>query len=150
MLAASDTTLVLVRACAEADAETTAEQVVRKLASSNVTIRQVCHAEALPSSALARALAQRWGASRRHLAPLDRGADPALLTELQALASQPIAICADEPLVSELVAWLVLGLPQVAHRSMLAPGAVVWLEGLPMPGNMALRAHLTPAMLASP
>jgi hypothetical protein len=76
-------------------------------------------------------------------APLDEPL-PRALAETGALR---LGLVAEEPLLSQLVAWLVLGLPQIAHRSMLLPGAVVWLEGEARPAGMALVAHLTPTLL---
>ncbi|MEK7703666.1 MAG: hypothetical protein AAB426_01810 [Myxococcota bacterium] len=141
-------TLLLIRACDEPSVA--ASRIAKTLAASGLTITELWHARSDLSAALAHALFALTGASARHVPDLDGGPQSTLLTALATPRPGPVALCADEPLLSELVAWLALGVPHMAHHSMLAPGAVVWLEGDPTPAGMALRAHLTPAMLAMP
>jgi phosphohistidine phosphatase len=61
---------------------------------------------------------------------------------LQLLSGASVALVGHEPWLAELVAWMVLGNPENAHRFALKKGTVVWLEGPPEPAQMVVRAWL--------
>lgn len=58
-----------------------------------------------------------------------------------------VGVVGHEPWLSELLAWLVVGDPTLGERFELKKGAVAHLDGEPRPGQMRLRALLTPRAL---
>jgi len=57
------------------------------------------------------------------------------------------AIVGHEPWLGELVAWLALGDSRHGESLELKKGAVVHLEGTPVPGGMTIKAMLPPRLL---
>ncbi len=58
-----------------------------------------------------------------------------------------VALVGHEPYLSQLLAWLLLGDPAPAGgegRFVLKKGGVAWLEGVPRPGGMVLKALIPP------
>jgi phosphohistidine phosphatase len=73
-----------------------------------------------------------------------------LFLALASLADQGferVALVGHEPWLSEFVAWAVTGATNRAGNFSLRKGAVVWLEGDPVPGALALVASLPPQVL---
>ncbi len=60
---------------------------------------------------------------------------------------EDVAVVGHEPWLSELVAWLVLGDPNLAPCFPLEKGGVILLAGDPRPSAMTLRASFSPAIL---
>ncbi|MEJ5336203.1 MAG: histidine phosphatase family protein [Thermus sp.] len=58
-----------------------------------------------------------------------------------------VALVGHEPWLSQLAAWLLLGERAGEEAFVLKKGGVVWLEGVPRPGGMRLRAWLPPRVL---
>ncbi|GAA6756646.1 phosphohistidine phosphatase SixA [Thermus thalpophilus] len=74
---------------------------------------------------------------------------PALLEEIP--REGRVALVGHEPYLSELLAWLLLGdflggsvRGELASRFPFKKGGVAWLQGKPLPGEMALKAFLPP------
>jgi phosphohistidine phosphatase len=75
---------------------------------------------------------------------LARRPTPALLAQLE---GERVAVVGHQPWLGELVGILVFGDAGAGARFDLKKGSVVWLEGTPRAGGMALRGVLPPRML---
>ena len=76
---------------------------------------------------------------------LARAPSPALLACMR--SGETVAAVGHEPWLSALVSWLIAGDEAIADRVPLKKGGVVWLEGEPEAGGMALVAFLPPRVL---
>ena len=72
---------------------------------------------------------------------LARAPDAALL---ESIRGERVALVGHEPHVSALVAWLVVGAPELGERFGMKKGGVVALEGAMRPGGMRVVAFLPP------
>lgn len=52
-----------------------------------------------------------------------------------------------EPHLGNLVSWLVTGSVEAGDRFPFKKGALYWLEGMPLPGKMRIKAALPPKVL---
>jgi phosphohistidine phosphatase len=69
---------------------------------------------------------------------------PELLASLQ---GERVALVGHQPWLGELLSVLLVGTPEHGGAFELRKGAVVWLEGDPVPAGMTLRALHPPALL---
>jgi phosphohistidine phosphatase len=73
------------------------------------------------------------------------GAD--LLAELSSFESTRVAVVGHEPFLGSLIALLTASSAQHGEAVELKKGGVCWLEGVPAPGAMRVRAHMPPRVL---
>ena len=57
------------------------------------------------------------------------------------------AVVGHEPWLGELVAWLAFGDTRHGDALIIKKCGVVWLEGIPVPGGMQVRASIPPRLL---
>lgn len=81
------------------------------------------------------------------LLPTQALARPPEATLLDEIDQAPAALVGHEPWMSELLAWLLTGLPTTGAMFAFKKGGVAWLEGSMRPGGMVLRAYLPPKVL---
>jgi phosphohistidine phosphatase len=123
-------------------------QVVRGLAHLELTLDLLLHSPLLRAVETADLLCRLLSPTGRTAvsAALAAAPGPELLAEL---SGNHVAVVGHEPWLSELVAMLLVGKPEMAHLFALKRGGVAWLEGGPCPAGMTLRAFLPPPILRS-
>jgi len=58
-----------------------------------------------------------------------------------------VGLVGHEPFLGALLAWLIVGDPDMGERLAFKKGGVAHIEGGPAPGTCALRAHWPPKSL---
>jgi phosphohistidine phosphatase len=69
------------------------------------------------------------------------------LLEMIAEHNATTAVVGHEPWLGELAAWLAFGDTRHGDALVIKKGGVLWLEGIPVPGGMQLRASIPPKLL---
>jgi phosphohistidine phosphatase len=105
---------------------------------------RVYHSPWVRAVATAEELVDRVGGKRVATRRLAEAPKPELLRELK---GDCVAVVGHQPWLGELVERLVLGRAGSGAWLELGKGAIVWLEGEPRPGEMALRAVFPPKVL---
>jgi phosphohistidine phosphatase len=119
-------------------------RVVRGLSALDVRFERLVYSpwlRAMQTAEMLSTLVDHDSAVSQHLA------SPPTQELLADLHGERVAVVGHEPWLGELIAWLAFGNPELGAQLELRKGGVVWLEGEPQPGNMTLRAALTPKIL---
>ncbi|MCK5690247.1 histidine phosphatase family protein [Myxococcota bacterium] len=68
---------------------------------------------------------------------------------VESLSGKIVVLVGEEPRLSQLLAFLILGQAHVDPKGTLAPGGMFWLQGEAKKMGMALRGHMTPEVLVA-